>query len=136
MLRILVVEDDEDLVRNMRSYLAVTLEEGGLQAEVVFVTCLNDAITQVTEGTPFDVISTDGSFPFTKGGIVSRTAGLDLIAQLESLGHSGLVVFYSAHDEQVRRVSRLNVCGQRVQAHDKLCDSTADWVKLCLSLVM
>jgi CheY-like chemotaxis protein len=134
MTQILVVEDDMEIVDCMKDAFKEVLLTGGFQMEVVYAHCANQAV-DLLQKNAFDLVSIDGRFPNSVGGPMLLTAGIELIRKLESFGHKGRVVFYSANSDQLPGVSRITVNGQNVIAHDKVHFSVTNWALLCFQFV-
>lgn len=132
-IRILVVEDNTSMVKNMVYALSrVDLEEG-VRTSTVFVEYVRDAVKSL-QADRFNVVSVDGSFKKEGGCEIDKEAGLTLITQLPGLLHIGATLFYSNNDHQIDRAAAMVVGGKKVEAYDKSQLNTVEWARRCVLL--
>ena len=131
-MKMLVVEDEVEIQREMASFLKKLSFSGNL--EVAFCDNLREAKSLVEEGKAeeFCLISTDGRFLTSRpGSVFSPGLGLIFLEHLKSIDFSGHTIFYSAHDGQVGRLKThpMLIGERKVLAISKEIGSAEKWAK-------
>lgn len=142
MPKVIVIEDTDWEASAMLHYLSRAIHTAGLSHEVVQVTNMRDAL-MFLEKESFDLLSTDGRYPYRPREKMEIEAGLTLIYKLEALGHTGHTVFYTGTNEQVFIARKLVVAGKPVHARIKMTEDDIErgwatistWANICVSLL-
>ena len=116
--RILIVEDDQDEIFFMLKNLNKLFHD--LEVMILIAETFSVAEKAIKEK-HFDLVSTDGQFPWTENGPPYDQAGLRFLHLLNEKNYAGPVILYSGNEEVVEEASRVTVSGHPVFARIKSC---------------